>query len=231
MNSKHTKNKCRKNGKKDGQVLHKLMNNAVSRKKKKNLRNRIDVKLVNNEKDYLKCTWKPSYMLHKIFHNNSGVIWKSKVSFTLNKPASIGMRILELGKVLMYEFHYDYIKNKYDNKSKLLFKETDSLMHGIKTEGVYENFSSNKEMFDFSDYSSDSKYYDDSNKLVIGKMKDETGGVAIEEFVSLKLKMYSFLVPHNSKHKKAKGMNKNVATISHSKYKDVLLNNKCLRHS
>ena len=74
------------------------------------------------------------------------------------------------------------------------------------------------------------KYYDNSNTLVVGKMKDETAGVVIEEFVTLKPKMYSYL--HNSKHKKAKGMNRNVvATISHSKSKDVLLNKKCLRHS
>ena len=74
------------------------------------------------------------------------------------------------------------------------------------------------------------KYYDNSNTLVIGKMKDETAEVVIEEFVTLKPKMYSYL--HNSKHKKAEGVNRNVvATISHSKYKDVLLNKKCLRHS
>ena len=73
------------------------------------------------------------------------------------------MCILELNKVLMYEFHYDYFKNKYGNNSKLLFTHTDKLMYEIKTEGVYEDFSSNKEMFDFSNYS---KYYDDSNKLV-----------------------------------------------------------------
>ena len=63
----------------------------------------------------------------------------------------------------MYEFHYDYFKNKYGNNSKLLFTHTDKFMYEIKTEGVYEDFSSNKEMFDFSNYS---KYYDDSNKLV-----------------------------------------------------------------
>ena len=63
-------------------------------------------------------------------------------------------------------------------------------------------------------------------------MKDETSGVAMEEFAELKPKMYSFLVDDNSEHKKAKGMNKNVvATISHNEYKDVLLNKKCLRHS
>ena len=76
-----------------------------------------------------------------------------------------------------------------------------------------------------------SKYYDDSKKLVIGKMKDETRGIAIAEYVGLKSKMYySFLVDDNSEHKKAKGVNKNVVgTKSHDKYKDVLLNKKCLR--
>ena len=137
-----------------------------------NLRNRIDVKLVNNEKDYLKITSKPSYISHKIFDNNLVAIRKSKVSLKLNKPAYIEMCILKLSKVLMYEFHYDYIKNKYDNKSELLFTYTDILMYEIKTEDVYEDFSSNKEMFDFSNYSTKSKYYENSNKLVTGKIKD-----------------------------------------------------------
>ena len=85
-----------------------------------NLRNRIDVKLINNEKDYLKCTSKPSYMSHKIFDNTLVAIPKSKIVLNLNKPAYIGMCILELSKVLMYEFHDDYIKNKYDNKIKTI---------------------------------------------------------------------------------------------------------------
>ena len=67
------------------------------------------------------------------------------------------MDILELSKVLMYEFHYDFIKNKFDSKSKLLFADTDSLMDKIKTEDAYEDFSSNKELFDFSNYSAKSK--------------------------------------------------------------------------
>ena len=116
------------------------------------------------------------------------------------------MSILELSKVLMDEFHYDYVRNKYDNKSKLLFTNTDSLMYEIKTEDVCEDFSSDKEILDFSNYLTKSKYYDYSNKLVIGKMKDETGGVAIEKFVGLKPEMHSLLVD-NSEHKKAESMN------------------------
>ena len=87
-------------------------------------------------------------------------------------------------------------------------------------------------MLDFINYSTESKYYDGSNKLVIGKMKDETKGVVIEESVRLKPNIYLFLVDDNRKHKKAKGVNRNVvATLSHNEYIDILLNNKCLRHS
>ena len=171
-------------------------------------------------------------MSYKIFDNNLVAIRKSRLALKLNKPAYIGMCVLELSKMLMYEFDYDYIKNKYDNKSKLLFTDTESLIYEIKTEDVYEDFSSDIEMFDFSNYSAKSKYYDDSNKLAIGKMKDETAGVAIEELVELTPKMYSYLVDDNSKHKKAKGVDRNVvAKISHNEYKDALLNKKCLRHS
>ena len=131
----------------------------------------------------------------------------------------------------MYKFHYDYIKNKYGNNLRILFTYTDSLTYEIKTEDVNENFSKDKEIFDFSNYSLKSKQYDDSNKLV-GKVKDEIAGVAIEEFVGLKSKMYSFLVDDSSEHRNAKGMNKDVvATISYDEYKDTLLRNKCLRHS
>ena len=76
----------------------------------KNLRNRINVKLVSNKKDYLKWTSKHSYMSHKIFENDLIAIRKNKVTLTLNQPAYTGLCILELSKVLMYEFHYDYIK-------------------------------------------------------------------------------------------------------------------------
>ena len=149
--------------------------------------------------------------------NELVAICKNKVTLMLNKTAFIGMCILEFSKVLMYEFHYDYIKNKYGNNSRLLFTDTDSLMDEIKTEDVYKDFSNDKEIFDFSDYSTKSKYYDNSNKLVVGKMKDKTAGVAIEEFVGLKPKIYLCLVNDNSEHEKALGVNRNVAaTLSHN---------------
>ena len=93
-------------------------------------------------------------MSQKIFDNNLVAIHKNKVTLTLDKPAYVGMCILELRKVLTYEFHYDFIKNEYNNNSRLLFRETDSLMYEIKTKDVYEDFSNDKETFDFSNYSS-----------------------------------------------------------------------------
>ena len=84
---------------------------------------------------------------------------KANLPLKANKPVYIGMFILELSKVLMYDIHYDYIKNKYGNNARLLFTDTDSLIYEIKTEDVY--------------YSTKSKYYDDSKKSVIGEMKDE----------------------------------------------------------
>ena len=119
-------------------------------------------------------------MWQKIFDNDLVAIHKNKVTLTLNKPAYIEICILELSDVLIYEFTMIILKNKYSNNPRLLFTDTDSFMYGIKIEDVYENFSNNKEMFDFSNNSTKSKYCGNSNKLVVGKMKDETARITIE---------------------------------------------------
>ena len=146
-------NRSRKNGDKDGKALYKLVNNAVSGKTIKNLRDRADVKFLSNEKDYLKQTLKPSYMSQKVFDNDLFLMRKSEVKLTLNKPTLVSLFLLDLSKVQMYKFHYHYIKNKYGNSSRLLFTDTDSLLHKIKIKDVYEDFSKDIEMFDFSNYS------------------------------------------------------------------------------
>ena len=122
---------------------------------------------------------------------------RKKITLTLNKTE---MCIWDLSKVLMFEVHYGYNKTKYGNNSRLLFTDTDSLMSEIKTKEAYEGFSKVKRMFDFSSYSTGSKYYDYLNKLVVGKMKHETAGVEIKEFFGLKPKMYSFVLGDISEH-------------------------------
>ena len=101
-------------------------------------------------------------------------IHKIKPELTLNKPNYVGFSILDLTKLLMYEFHYKYAKSKFD--AKLLFTGTDSLVYEIKTEDVYEDFCEDKNLFDFSDYPLDSKFFDPANKKVIAKIKDEFKG-------------------------------------------------------
>ena len=96
------------------------------------------------------------------------------------------MYISDFSKVLMQKIHYDYIKNKYGVNWRLLFTHTESLMYEMKTKDVFEDFNKYEEMFDFRNFSSKSKYYDLSSKLIVGEMKDEISGVAIKGFVGLK---------------------------------------------
>ena len=95
------------------------------------------------------------------------------------------MCILELSKTLMHDFHYNIVKPLYGENAKLLFTDTDSLMYEIATEDVYKDLYERKELFDNSDYPEDSPYYFKENKKVIGKMKDETAGIPVVEFIGL----------------------------------------------
>ena len=131
------------------------MNNNVFGKTMENLRKGISVKLVNNAKDYVRSVSKPSFVPQKIFSKNFVDIHEIKPVLILNKPVSVGFSILYLSKYLMYEFHYNYIKSKFD--AKLLRTDTDSLVYEIKSEHVYEDFCQDKNLFDFSDYLLDSK--------------------------------------------------------------------------
>ena len=114
-----------------------------------NLRKRISVKLINNAKYFVKCIRKPRFILQKIFSKNFVATHKIKPVLILNKPIYVGFSILDLSKLLMYEFHSKYIKSKFD--AKFLFTDTDSLVYEIKAVDVYEDFYRDKNLFDFSD--------------------------------------------------------------------------------
>ena len=151
----------------------KLMINSVYGKTMENLRKRINVRFVNNEKDFLKYRSKPTYVTHKLFDKDFAAIHEITPVLMLNKPIYVGFTVLELSKWMMYDFHYNFIKNNFN--AELLFTDTDSLTYEIKSENVYKEFFKWKDLFDFSNYSKDYKFYDDANKKVIGKMKDEYG--------------------------------------------------------
>ena len=210
----------------------KLMNNSVFGKTMENIRKRVDVRLVTDEKKLLKLTSKPTYVSSKIFNENLVAVHKIKETLTLNRPAYVGMCILDLSKTLMYDFHYNYIKDKYGDKAKLLFTDTDSLTYEIEAKDVYQDFWNDKHKFDNSDYPEDSPYYDKTNKKVIGKFKDESGGIPITEFFGLRSKMYSYMKDNQQGGKTAKGIKKNIIkkNIIHDDYKDTLFNSKQMMH-
>lgn len=127
---------------------------------------------------------------------------------TLNKPAYVGMCILDLSKTLMYDFHHNYIKKKYHKKAKLLFTDTVSLRYEVETKYVYKDFWKDKDKFDFSDYDETSKFYDKTIMKVIGKMKDEAAGQMIRESIGLRSKMHSSVKDNDKNNKTVKGIKK-----------------------
>ena len=211
----------------------KLMNNSVFGKTMENLRKRQNIKLVTDEEQLLKWTSRPSFISCKIFNEDLVAVHKTKPTLTLNRPAYVGMCILELSKTRMYDFHYNYIKSQYGDKARLLFTDTDSLMYEIEADDVYQDFWKDKHLFDNSDYPKNSPFFDNTNKKVIGKFKDEVAGIPIVEFVGLRSKMYSYMKDNEKGSRTAKGIKKNVIKqkIQHDNYKDTLFNQKQMRHT
>ena len=173
----------------------KLMNNSVFGKTMENIRNRVDIKLVNDRVKAKKLAAKPNFKHLNIFCEELVAIHMKKTSLTMNKPVYLGMCILDLSKTIMYEFHYNYIKPKYGDKAKLLFTDTDSLMYEIQTEDFYKDISGDvKDRFDTSDYPPNhiSGIPTGCNKKVLGMFKNEVAGRCIKEFVGLRAKLYSY---------------------------------------
>lgn len=144
---------------------------------------------------------------------------KNKV--VLDKPIIVGCSILDLSKVLMYDFHYNTILTKYGNNAQLLFTDTDSLCYSIKTPDIYEDFKEIKSQFDFSEYPEDHPLFDVANKKKVGLMKDECKGAFMSEFVGIRSKCYSFKIHgEDEEHKKLKGIKKSSVEnyIHHENY-------------
>ena len=211
--------------------FYKLMNNSVFGKTMENLRNRVDVRLVNTKEKLRKLVAKPNFKSRKIFNENLVSVHMKKTSLLMNKPIYLGMCILDLSKIIMYDFHYNYIKSKYADKAKLLFTDTDSLMYEIQTEDFYKDISGDvKDRFDTSDYPENhpSGIPTGENKKVLGMMKDEVAGKIIKEFVGLRSKLYSFVMDDGGETKKCKGIKKQVveSSIRHEHYKTCLTTGK-----
>ena len=204
----------------------KLMNNSFYGKTCENLRKRVDVRLVTDQNKLSKLASKPTYVNSKIFTEDLVAVHKIKETLKLDRPAYVGMCILDLSKTLMYDFHYNYIKKRYNNKAKLLFTGTDSLCYEMETQDIYEELWQDTNLFDNSDYLKDSKFFDSTNKKVIGKFKDEAAAMPIKEFIELHSKMYSYVKVIGKNEKTVKSVRKYVIKkkITHENYKYCLLN-------
>ena len=183
-----------------------------------NIRKHRNIKLVNDEEEYLKNVMKPNFKSGTLLGPNLVGCEMGKIKVVMKKSVYLGRAILDLSKTIMYEFHYDHMIPKYGDRLKLCYMDTDSLIYNIKTEDFYKHIADDVETrFDTSTYPSDGSrpLPVGKNKKVIGLMKDELGGEIMKEFVSLQPKMYSYRVG-NSEPKNCKGIKKCVVkrTIS-----------------
>jgi hypothetical protein len=198
----------------------KLMNNAAFGKTMENVRTRKDIRLVTTEKQVKKLVAKPNFSSFKIFSESFAAIAMKPTKVKLNKPIYIGMAILELSKLRMYEWYYDYFRSKYPG-CRVLYTDTDSLIIDIPTEDIYKEL--NPDDFDTSNYPKDHHLFSDKNKKELGFMKDEMGGEPILEYVGLRAKMYC-IKTEREEIKKAKGISKRVVNneITYDDFKTTL---------
>lgn len=213
------------------QNFFKHMNCSVFGKTMENQRKRVNVKIVTDPTTFNSMIIRPNFQSFKILNDNVVAVLLKQVNLKLNKPLYVGFAVLDISKLLMYDFHYNYMKAKYQDDVKLLFTDTDSLCYEVFCEDVYLDISKDSEYFDFSNFAPEHFLYSNKNKKALGKMKDEMGGIPIVEFCGLRSKCYSISFAGNEK-KTAKGVKlSSIRRLTHDMYKKCLFFNiptKCL---
>lgn len=212
----------------------KLMMNSCFGKFLEDVRRRVNIKLHRDIDQIEKYTSRHTYQASKCFGNDLIAIQTRKTKVKLDKPVYVGFAILDLSKWHMYDFYYNTIKSKYNDKVKMLYTDTDSLVIHIETPDVYEDMKDMKPLFDFSGYPQNSPLFDSSNKKIPGKFKDEFNGVVVHEAVLLRPKMYSIKLvqsididdKHTDTKKKAKGNPSHKTNqMNHDDFKGTIFNN------
>ena len=203
------------------------MNNAVFGKIMENVRKYRDIKLVTTDKKRSKLVSEPNYHTINCILENLSIIEMKKTKVKMNKPIYLSLPKLEISKILMYQFWYDYMKPKYGDNVKLCYTDSDSFIISIKTKDLYKDIADDVEKrFHTSNYEVDRPLPTGKNKKVMGLMKDELGERIIREFVAITPKTYSYLTDDGKEDKKAKGTKKCVIKImiKFDDYKNCLLN-------
>lgn len=210
--------------------FYKLLNNAVYGKCMENVRKHRKVNLVTKWDGRFGALYylnKPNFHSRSIFDENLMAVELNKLEITFNKPLYVGMCILDISKICLYNFHYNYMLSKFStNECKLLYTDTDSLVYSIVCDNFYNNLKEDISLFDTSDYNSNNIFgIPLANKKLPGLMKDENNGCIMTEFVGLRSKMYSFTTEGGGLVKKAKGVSESVVKQRIS-FNDYL---KCLK--
>lgn len=136
----------------------------------------LHINLVHTEQRLKTVVCQALIYRFKIFNADLVEVENKKVKLLLNKPVYIGQTILDLSKLVIYDFHYNFMKNLYEDNIKLLFTDTDCLMYEIKTPNLNEDIVKYNSMFDLSNYPVDHPLHDDANKKIVLKFKNETAG-------------------------------------------------------
>ena len=214
--------------------LFKLMNNSVFGKTMENIRKHRDIKLVTTDKKRSKLVSEPTFHPMNLISENLSIIELKKTKIKMNKPIYLGLSILEISKILTYEFWYDYMKPKYNDNVRLCYMDTDIFVMNIKTNDFFKDITHDVyNRFDTSNYGVNRPLPIGKNKKVIGLVKDELGGEFITEFIALRPRTFSYLTDNDKIDKKAKGTRKCVVNkmIKFHDYKNCLLNDNILLKS
>lgn len=211
--------------------FYKLLINAIYGKTMENVRSRVDIKLRTNWNGrwgVRKLIAMPNFKRCTIFDENLIAVHMNKTSVLMNKPITVGMAILDISKVLMYDFYYNFMQKKYGPNVEMVYTDTDSFIMEIKTDCFYTDMLSHLDKFDTSDYPMDNQFQIPLvNKKIPGLFKDELNGEILTEFVGLRSKMYCVRADRIEKMKKAKGVKNYVLkkTITFQDYLDCILKN------
>ncbi|XP_076384365.1 uncharacterized protein LOC143262720 [Megalopta genalis] len=205
--------------------LFKLMNNAVFGKTMENVRNHVNVKLLSRWSGRYgagRLIARPNFHSCTVFSEDFVAVQMNQLSIKFYKPIYIGMSVLDISKLHLYDFHYGYMLPNFQERCRILYTDTDSLIYQIICDDAYEMIKRDIHRYDTSNYDRNNVYgVPIANNKVLGLMKDENGGKIMTEFVGLRSKMYAIRVQDKDDVKKIKGIKTNV-TIKNITFDDYL---------
>ena len=206
--------------------FYKLLNNSFYGKTMENVKNRLKIKFIKKD-DYREIIKQQSKLtfngIHKSYENCDSYTFKQN-EVLMDKPIYLGLSVLELSKLHMYETYYDKLQPYFGEENiKLHYMDCDSFVLSIETQNEFNDLKNLEQLFDFSNLNKNHEQFSEKNKKVVGKFKIENPeNIWIDEFVALRSKCYAFKCGDNSKNK-LKGISKSYSRdIKFDEYKKCL---------